>query len=246
MSVPGNYVLKLRQERQLTFDQVAVSTGINPSTQARIEAGEAMPSYTQRRAYARLFGFDCVERFDEGWRSSRVPLCRGEAFGRIPVINLAPAGEPRDYIEPYIDSGIGRAYVDPPPGISGPDLFAFVIDGDSMEPDYPSGHYAICRPAKPEHIAQGQAVLVRFDESRDFECTFKCCYSLGPDQVELRPINPNHPSLMVPKAYILRMSPVIGVVAPECGGLSQSRTAHRLVGEDVQEEPEVTKTDRFP
>jgi hypothetical protein len=153
------------------------------------------------------------------------------------VINLAPAGRPQDYTEPYADSGIGRAYIDPPPGISGPDLFAFVIDGHSMEPDYPQGHYAICRPVKPEQIADGQAVLVRFDESRDFECTFKLCYECGDDVVELRPINPHYPSLSVQKAQIVRMSPIIAVVPPDQGQPHEPGGSPRVVGEDVQHEP---------
>jgi hypothetical protein len=61
-----------------------------------------------------------------------ITLSRGELSGRIPVINLAPAGQPADYVEMYPDSGIGNAYIDPSPGIAGPNLFAFVIVGDSM------------------------------------------------------------------------------------------------------------------
>jgi transcriptional regulator with XRE-family HTH domain len=244
VSAPGTYVRALRTERGLDPEAVAKAAGIGAERQAQIESGEATPSYAERRAYAKVFGFTCVQAFDDGWRASRIPLSRGESFGRIPVINLAPAGRPRDYVEPYADSGIGRAYIDPPPGVSGPDLFAFVIDGDSMEPDYPQGHYAICRPAKPEQIAEGQAVLVRFDESRDFECTFKCCYSAGADDLELRPINRKHASLIVPKVQIVRMSPVIAVVSPERAEPSQRDHGHRLVGEDVQHEPAETESDR--
>jgi SOS-response transcriptional repressor LexA len=196
-----------------------------------------MPSYHERRSYAKLFGFRCVQSFDDGWRASRIPLSRGEIFGRIPVINLAPAGRPRDYVEPYADSGIGHAYIDPPPGISGPDLFAFIIDGDSMEPDYPCGHFAICRPAKPEEIVDGQAVLVRFDESRDFECTFKIVYRVSTEEVELRPTNPKHPTLKTATTSIVRMSPVIAVVAPDRDELSGSDRPLRIVGEDVQHAP---------
>lgn len=244
MSAPGTYVRKLREGCGLDTDAVAIATGIGANRQARIERGEATPSYGERRSYARLFGFTCVQAFDEGWRASRIPLSRGEANGRIPVINLAPAGRPQDYIEPYIDSGIGRAYIDPPPGISGPDLFAFVIDGDSMEPDFPEGHYAICRPAKPEQIADGQAVLVRFDESRNSECTFKLCYDVAGDTVELRPLNPSHASLTASKAQIVRMSPVIAVVAPDRGRPGELGSSPRVVGEDVQHTPAEKESDR--
>lgn len=237
MSAPGSYVRKLRDERDLDTNAVANATGIGAERQAQIEEGETTPSYEERRSYARLFGFACVQAFDEGWRASRIPLSRGEVNGRIPVINLAPAGHPQDYTEPYPDSGIGRAYIDPPPGISGPDLFAFVIDGQSMEPDFPQGHYAVCRPAKPEQIADGQAVLIRFDESLDFECTFKLCFEREDDVVELRPINSHYPSMSVRKAQIVRMSPVIAVMSPERGQPHDPGNLPRVVGEDVQDEP---------
>jgi SOS-response transcriptional repressor LexA len=245
VSTSGLYVQRVREERGFTLEGVAESTGIDPARQARIESGESPPSYSERRAYARLFGFACVQAFDEGWRSNRIPLSRGEASGRIPVINLAPAGPPQDYPEPYADSGIGRAYIDPPPGVCGPDLFAFVIDGDSMEPDYPSGHYAICRPARPEQIADGQAVLVRFDESRDHECTFKRCYALDEDRVELQPLNPNHPSMIVAKACIVRMSPVIAVVRPEGDVASSEVGSRRVIGDDVQHAPSEGGSERW-
>src|ERR1019366_4336137 len=105
------------------------------------------------------------------------------------VINLAPAGLPGEYFEMYPDSGVGMAYIDPPPGISGPNLFAFVIIGSSMEPDYPDGHYAICRTVPAAEIEDGQAVFVRLGSAREHACTFIRCFKRDGCRIELRPIN---------------------------------------------------------
>jgi len=147
------------------------------------------------------------------------------------VINATPAGEPRNYEEPYPDSGVGYAYIDPPPGVVGPNLFAFVIIGDSMEPDYPQGGYAICRPTPAEEIEDGAAVFVRFGSERDHCCTFKRCFRVNATQVELRPINPRYCFNVVAKEQIDRMSPVIAVVRPP---VAIAAGDPRIIREDVQ------------
>jgi SOS-response transcriptional repressor LexA len=212
MSVPGVYILGLRQGRRVDRQTVASATGIGVDRQRDIEEGYVAPTPVERDAYARHFGFASLDEFDENWRTKMVQLTKGESTGRIPVINLAPAGEPRSYEEAYPNSGLGYAYIDPPPGISGANLFAFVIFGDSMEPDYPDGDYAICRPASPNEIIDGSPVFVRFGAAREHGCTFKKCYQAGPLHVELQPINPRCRSQIVLKEDIDRMAVVIAVV----------------------------------
>jgi phage repressor protein C with HTH and peptisase S24 domain len=214
MSAPGSYILGLRQGRQLDRDTLAAEIGIEAQRQRWIEDGVAVPSQQERKAYAKYFGFATLDEFDDGWRAKAIPRSRADATGRIPVINLAPAGLPEAYFEVYPDSGIGMAYIDPPPGISGPNLFAFVIIGNSMEPNFPDGHYAICRTVLPEEIVDGQAVFVRLGAAREHTCTFKRCFKVDDARVELRPINPEFPSEVVNKVDIDRMSPVIACVSP--------------------------------
>lgn len=234
MSAPGQYVLKLRRERGIDRDAIEQRTGISRQRQEQVECSDLLPTYQERRAYAHFFGFDGVQAFDEGWRGTRITLSRGDVVGRIPVINLAPAGQPEDYEEMYVDSGIGRAYIDPPPGIVGPNLFAFVIVGDSMAPEYPEGHFAICRPEQAEKIKDGAAVFVRFGAARDCLCTFKRCFRIEPGVVELRPINPRHALLRVSTEEIVRMAPVIAVVAPDKAHETLWGETRHMSGEDVQ------------
>lgn len=238
MSAPGQLVLKLRSQRAASRAAIAAATGLAIDRQAAIEASLSLPTYRERRAYARFFDFASADDFDDAWRGTTVRLSRGEARGRIPVINLAPAGPPQDYDEQYPDSGIGHAYIDPPPGIVGPNLFAFVIVGDSMAPEYPENHFAICRPTPPDQIADGQAVFIRFGAGRDYTCTFKKCYRVDADRVELRPVNPNHAFLIVHKEEITRMSPVVAVLAPDTHCQGDSAGAHRVVADDVQCPPD--------
>jgi SOS-response transcriptional repressor LexA len=238
MSAVGQYVSKLRLERAILPESIQRSMGISIQRQTQIEQASALPSYQERRAYAQFFGFDDVQAFDDGWRGSVIALSRGELSGRIPVINLVPAGQPEDYVEMYPDSGIGSAYIDPPPGIAGPNLFAFVIAGDSMAPTYPAGHFAICRPELPGKINDGAAVFVRFGAQRDHVCTFKRCFRVAAATVDLRPINPRYSSLSVSTDEIVRMAPVIAVVAPGKAYACFPGETRRIVAEDVQTAPE--------
>lgn len=213
MSAPGTYILGLRQGRLREREIVAAETGIGVERQRWIEDGVAVPSASERKAYAKYFGFESLDDFDSGWRSKAIPLTRSGTVGRIPVLNLAPAGLPGEYFEMYPDSGIGMAYIDPPVGISGPNLFAFVIVGASMEPNYPDGFYAICRTVAAEEIENGQAVFVRLGASRDHTCTFKRCFIIDNKTVELRPINSTFSSEFIERTEIDRMSPVIACIA---------------------------------
>jgi phage repressor protein C with HTH and peptisase S24 domain len=238
MSAPGQLVLKLRTERTATREAVAAATGLTIERQEAIESAITLPTYHERRTYAKFFEFGSVQDFDEAWRGTTVRLSRGEMNGRIPVINLAPAGSPQDFEEQYVDSGIGHSYIDPPPGIVGPNLFAFVILGDSMAPDYPEGHFAICRPTPSDQIPDGHAVFVRFGASRDYTCTFKKCFRLDALRVELRPVNTRHATLIVDKEEINRMSPVIALLAPDRANQQGPRQSHRIIADDVQCQPD--------
>lgn len=234
MSAPGQLVLKLRSQREASREAIAAATGLGVDRQAAIEAAVSLPTYNERRAYARFFNFASAQDFDDAWRGTAVQLSRGELRGRIPVVNLAPAGPPQEFDELYPDSGIGYAYIDPPPGIVGPNLFAFIIVGDSMAPDYPERHFAVCRPTPPDQIPDGQAVFVRFGASRDYTCTFKKCFRVDADRIELRPVNANHSLLTVNKVEIVRMSPVVAVLAPEVRCHGGSARSSRVLVDDVQ------------
>ena len=212
MSIPGIYILGLRQGRRQERSDIAIAAKIPIHRQRQIEEARAIPTHAERSAYAKHFGFPSLEDFDANWRIRIVRVTQGESTGRIPVINLAPAGIARDYEKAYPNSGIGYAYIDPPPGIAGSNLFAFVIFGDSMEPDYPNGHFAICQPAPADQIPDGAPVFVRFGAIRDHTCTFKSCYQSGPLHVELRPINSKWPTQTIPKEDIDRMAIVIATV----------------------------------
>jgi SOS-response transcriptional repressor LexA len=238
MSIPGIYIRGLRQGRREEREQIARATGISVERQRLIEDAQAIPSYDERRAYARYFGFACVQDLDENWRSKTIVLSMGELAGRIPVVNLTPAGEPLDYEEQYPNSGIGYAYIDPPPGLVGPNLFAFVIIGDSMEPDYPEGSYAICRPTPADQIEDGAAVFLRFGAALDHTCTFKRCFRLDAQRVELRPINPRCRGDVVLKEQIDRMAPVVAVVPREPAPSGSGSVERRVVREDVQMSPD--------
>jgi len=64
MSVPGDYLCGLRLGRCEDRAAVAAATGISEQRQRLIEEHQAVPSYRERRCYARFFGFACVDELD--------------------------------------------------------------------------------------------------------------------------------------------------------------------------------------
>jgi transcriptional regulator with XRE-family HTH domain len=243
MSAPAKYILGLRHGRGWTQAVVADRTGIAIGRQQVIELGLALPTPPERRAYAKCFEVASTDEFDQGWRSTAVRLSRGDIDGRIPVINLVPAGDAGQYEEVYPNSGIGYAYIDPPPGVCGPNLFAFVIFGDSMEPDFPSGHFAICRPTAPENVGDGEPAFVRFGAARGNGCTFKRCFRVDRNLLKLRAINPAYPPLVVAKIEIDRLAPVIACV-PARQTRGDMIDGGRRVADESQAEIEPGRTRR--
>ena len=183
-----------------------------PELAAMIRASK-LPPLARRRDWARALGYAETVSFEEAWRrwgdAGRVHLQVGAstADGRrlIKVVNKTPAGSPWNYEESEGDSGVGFDYVELPAELQHlarlPDLFAFVVIGESMSPDYEPGDLVFVTPinagADPESragLADGTAVFVRFaPEEPAFgdRCTFKS-YRRHPEPARMRLVPVNH------------------------------------------------------
>ncbi len=152
------------------------------------------------------------------------------APGKIPVINLSPASEPRNYEEFGLDSGLGFTYVDRSPGQEDPTLFGVVVVGPSMtnpggEPSINEGDLLICRPVQRlEEVPDGSSVHVRFGPVRQHTCTIKALHRQADGSIELRPYNPDFKSLFTHSDDIVRLSVVI-----ECRRLWRPPPPPRIV-----------------
>ncbi len=108
---------------------------------------------------------------------------------RVPLIGLAQAGS-----EGYFDDGgypVGGSWDEVTlPDVTDANAYALEISGDSMEPVFRDGDMVIVSPAAP--VRRGDRVVAR---TRGGEVLAKELVRQSARRIELRSINPAHPSL---------------------------------------------------
>jgi SOS-response transcriptional repressor LexA len=234
MSNLGTLLRGMRMGKQLDLQSMASTLGTTARRLELIEAGASFPPAHERRDWAVRLGFADLIDFDRQWRDSWACVTRARRDGWLPIINQAPAGQPVDYQEYGIDSGLGFEYVPRPPGMDGEILFAVIVIGDSMSPAYAPGDLVIFRPVKQEEtVPDGSSVFVRFSAERDHTCTFKNLWRHKDGRLELRPQNPLYAPMIVAPAEIDRLA-----LAVERRARFWTAGEHRVEDEYAQEFPE--------
>jgi SOS-response transcriptional repressor LexA len=117
-------------------------------------------------------------------------------YGKIPIINSAPAGRTVDYTEFGIDSRDGYEYIDAFE-LVGAGLFAVRVVGDSMMPRLADGDVVVFRwldPHAEEHpVLDGRIVFARFtEEHKQGECCLARWRTIDSETVMLYKDNPRH------------------------------------------------------
>lgn len=125
-----------------------------------------------------------------------------ENVGRIPLINFAPAGPAADYCEWGSTSHDAPEYIDPA-GLSGADLFAVRIRGDSMQPKFYDYDVVVFRWLNPHvdgghtPIRDGAIVFVRYSPERDSLCTVGRWWLMRDGSIQIRKDNPRHGTIVL-------------------------------------------------
>lgn len=126
---------------------------------------------------------------------------------RVPIINKASAGLPQDFTDLEYPPGVADQYV-AVPDITDPNAFAFYVDGDSMEPDFPDGTLLIASPNTVP--VNGAPCFVRFGPTAKLTgCTFKRVYVMPNRHMRLVPINRKYAETEVPQEDLLGVWPII-------------------------------------
>jgi SOS-response transcriptional repressor LexA len=116
---------------------------------------------------------------------------------QVPVINVAACGNWKDATD--LDYPVGVAHGYEPMRTDDPHAFFVVAEGDSM-----TGPYSKSRRVEPGDlllVEPGQAVNngdIVFARHRDNGVTVKKFFKRDDGSVELRPINPDYQSIIVP------------------------------------------------
>ena len=195
----GQRLERAREGAGMRQRQVAEHFGIASQAVSQWEAGRTRPAGHRLAELARLFavrldwllaGLGPMSEGDEGEGSPRT------TSASVPVIDRVQAGGWTDVQDPYAPGG-GEDFLSTDV-LVGPHTFALVIEGDSMTPDFRPGDKVIIDPAVAPR--PGECVVAKRD--KDQRATFKK-YRLrgqdshGRDIVELVPLNPDWPTLMI-------------------------------------------------
>lgn len=166
-----------------------IKAGGNPNSSRWNQIAEALETTVE----ALMSGdFDDVE-IDANIRASK----NDRKLRPIPVICRIPAGGVKEIIDSYhAGAGMDEVFID---DSAGPDTFALIIDGTSMEPKFQTGDKVIIDPSvRP---IPGDFVVFKCKKSNGDDCgTFKQ-YRLrgfnehGFEYYELVPLNDNYPTI---------------------------------------------------
>jgi transcriptional regulator with XRE-family HTH domain len=204
----GEYIRTVRESRGWTQQQLAAEMeGSTPNVQ-RIEK---MPAPTmQGRTYALLAkALDMTtSELDKAWRGNKLPPGKQahkshKSLGRaIPIINkvLASRLTDRTNLDNFVGIADGYTYA---PQITDPEAFAWVIDGECMEPEYFEGEIVICSPNA--RYVDGWDYFVQLTAENGSENTFKRVFEEG-ENFRLKAINPKFADTVVHREKIHAMS----------------------------------------
>jgi SOS-response transcriptional repressor LexA len=178
---------------------VAECFGISSQAVSQWEAGRTRPDSLKLAKLTRLFHVRLEWLLDESGPmvlGGASPVTEVRHTARVPVIDRVEAGDWTEVEDPFV-VGSADEFLQTDLAVSS-STFALVIQGRSMEPEFLPGDKVIIDPTAPPR--PGDFVVAKRDN--DQEATFKR-YRLrsqdeqGRDVIELKPVNPDWPTLMI-------------------------------------------------
>jgi len=198
---PATLGTRLRARREavgLTQEKLAKQCGVSRAAVAQWEAGVTRPGLDNlvRAAKALDVWLSWLTAGDQSLPDGPSPFPSAASRRQIPVIDYVRAGLWDAVADPYAPGG-GMDDIATDLDLS-PKAFALVVRGESMDPEFRDGDKIII---DPEVAPQpGDFVVAKLD--REDEATFKKYRPRGSDKdgapiIELLPINPDWPTLMI-------------------------------------------------
>jgi len=194
----GEYLKKKREEKGLSLRDASKLSGVSYVHIRDIELGKKTPSFNIVMALLRAYHADIQEFLKEtGYLPADVEPAKIKKLRPVPVISWVTAGKWHEVVDPY-QPGVAEEWVES--DVTGANVFALRVKGDSMEPEFVEGDIIIVNP----HIAPkpGDFVIVKNEENG--EATFKQLKKYG-ETLILHPLNPKYPDIEITPRHKIRI-----------------------------------------
>lgn len=177
-------IKKRRKELGLTLAELAAMVGLRDATIQRYESGE-IQNIKKDTVLKLAKVLKCSPGYLMGWTDLETVSSPAEAFVKIPVLGLIPAGVPIEAVEDII----GYEEI-PSSHLSGGDkYFALQLKGNSMYPEYHSGDVVILKQQNTCNTNEDCAVMINGGDA-----TFKRVVRQK-NGIMLKPLNPAYDTL---------------------------------------------------
>lgn len=193
----GSRIRHVRKANKLTQGRLAALLGVTSQAVSQWERDETTPTFDNLAALSAHLGPNIDWLLGKEGPEAESPPNRwfvGERSGMAPLVSSVTAGRWSDvYASHQVTEDTKLFEPHAPPRGS---IFALVIDGESMEPDFQSGDVIIVDTGVQP--MPGDFVVAKLEGTE--EATFKKYRQRGTDEkgspvIELAPLNPDYPTL---------------------------------------------------
>ncbi len=195
---------QLAARHALTASGLAKRAGLDPTTfnRSKRAAGDGRPRWPSTESIAKILaatGTGIAEFL--GFGGER-PEGRALAHRKVPLLGLAQAGAGGFFDDGGFPAGLGWDEVDFPG--TGDNVFALMVNGESMMPLYRDGDTIIVQRDAP--CRRGDRVVVK---TREGEVMAKILQRRTARTIDLLSLNPDHPNRSLAAADIDWMARII-------------------------------------
>lgn len=205
----GEIIRRRRKVRGMSQGQLARLIGpVSPALVSHYECGKRSVPLDKLDLIGEALGLD-AEELSAAWEEdNRVDFgfnvpAPGIINRWIPVVGKTNCGDPGDWTDSNYAAGVADEYI--AESVSGENVFALRVVGDSMSPYYIENDIVVCDPSREVHNGNHVVACVGGEKT----CKI---FQRDGEMVFLRPINPQYEILHVPVETLDWVYPVIKMV----------------------------------
>jgi transcriptional regulator with XRE-family HTH domain len=180
----GLIIKQLRDEKNLKQNELAEALGLKVSAISNYENGVSSPSYTILLDFANYFGVETDYLLGRKKEKSEVAEKKKDPNTIILYPYQANAGQVHEYSQKWVNKSSIKEYV--LPGLVKPNSVAFMIEGDSMTPNFGNGSIIVCEKAEYIDLPRSAAAVLVCREAVYFKQILPV---VGSSEIELKSIN---------------------------------------------------------